>query len=440
MTATPDLGLPAAEDGPATQPPDGVLRNHDFVRLWAGETVSLFGTQVTQLALPLVAILTLNATVFQIGILNAAQYAPIVVVSLFAGVWLDRRRRRPVLVVTNLGRAVLTALIPLAYLLGWLSMPLIYVVVVLLGTLAVVFDVAVLSYLPGLVERQHLAEANGKVQVSYSLAAAAGPSLGGLLVGLLTAPYTLLVDTGSFLFSALMTSRIRKPEQAPAAPAERTSVWASIGEGLRSVFGSRLLRTLLSQSAAFNLFQNALITVFVVYAIRVLGLSPAKLGFVIGAGAVGAIAGAYFANRITRAVGLGRVMLATVLGNCLAPLLLLIPRGAGLGSLAVLAASQIVYGVGLVVYNVNTVTLRQVVTPNRLLARMNASYRLLLFGTIPLGALLGGALGEAYGLRAAMVVTALLLTTPLVWIAFGPVFRLREMPPAATADAPATAS
>lgn len=418
---------------------DGVLRNPDFVRLWVGETVSLIGTQVTQLALPLVAIITLSATVFEVGILNATRYAPVAVVSLFVGVWLDHRRRRPVLIATNLIRAVLTAVIPLAFVLGQLSMGLLYLVCALLGALTVVFDIGVLSYVPSLVDRRHLAEANGKIQVSYSLATAAGPGLGGLLVGLFTAPYVLLLDAGGFLFSAAMMRLIARPEQAPAAPTERTSVWASIGEGWRAVFGSRLLRSLLNQSAAFNLFLNALLTVFVVYAIRNLGLSPAQLGFVIAAGAVGAIVGAYFANRITAGLGLGRTMLACVLGNCLAPLLLLVPSDASIASLAVLVVSQAVSGVGLVVYNVNTVTLRQVVTPNRLLARMNASYRLILFGTVPLGALLGGALGQAYGLRTAMVIATLLMTTPLAWIVFGPVFRLQEMPPPAADDAPTPA-
>lgn len=431
MTASPNVGLPGAGGDAAAQRRDGVLRNRDFARLWVGETVSLIGSQVTLLALPLVAILTLSATVFEVGILNATRYAPVAVVSLFAGVWLDRRRRRPVLIASNLGRAVLTALIPLAFMLGLLSMELLYVVCTLLGVLTVLFDVGVLAYLPGLVDRRHLAEANGKIQISFSVAGAAGPGLAGLLVGLLTAPFVLLVDAVSFLFSAAMMQRIGAPEQPPPAPAARTSVWASIGEGWRAVFGSPLLRSLLNQSAAFNLFLNALLTVFVVYAIRDLGLSPAQLGFVIGAGAAGAVAGAYFANRITTAFGLGRTMLVSVLCNCLSPLLLLVPSDASLASLGLLVFAQVVGGVGLVVYNVNTVTLRQVVTPNRLLARMNASYRLILFGTVPLGALLGGALGDLLGLRPAMLVTVLLLLIPLAWIVSGPVFRLREMPPAA---------
>jgi MFS family permease len=201
---------------PAREARDGVLHNPDFVKLWVGETVSLIGSQVTQLALPLVAILTLSATVFEVGVLNASRYAPIAAVSLFAGVWLDRRRRRPVLIVTNLGRAVLTALIPIAYVLDLLSMELLYVICALLGALTVVFDVGVLSYLPGLVDRRHLGEANGKVQMSFSLSTAAGPGLGGLLIGLLTAPYVLLLDSVGFLFSATMMRWIGGPCSAAA--------------------------------------------------------------------------------------------------------------------------------------------------------------------------------------------------------------------------------
>jgi predicted MFS family arabinose efflux permease len=437
MSATPEEGLPEAET--AQRERDGVLHNRDFVKLWVGETVSLIGSQVTQLVLPIVAIVTLSASVFEVGVLNAARYAPIAVVSLFAGVWLDRRRRRPVLIATNLGRAMLAAAIPLAFALGVLSMELLYVVVALLGALSVVFDVGVLSYLPGLVDRRHLSEANGKVQISFSLSTAAGPGLGGLLVGLFSAPYVLLLDAIGFLFSASMMRWIAKPEQPPPAPAEHTSVWRAIGEGWQAVFSSRLLRSLLNQSAAFNLFWNAELTVLVVYAIRGLGLTPSQLGFVIAAGAAGAIVGAYFATRVTAALGLGRTMVLSVLCNCLSPLLVLVPSGASLASLGILTLAQLTLGVGLVLYNVNTVTLRQVVTPNRLLARMNASYRLVLFGTVPLGALLGGALGEAYGLHTAMVVTVLLMITPLAWLVSGPVFRLREMPPAAVDEAPEAA-
>jgi len=408
----------------------GVLANRDFVRLWVGETVSLTGTQITQLALPLVAILTLHATVFQVGLLNATRYAPVVVLSLVAGVWLDRRRRRPALIASDLACALFVGLIPVAYALGALSIWLLCGLALLAGAAQVVFDIGALAYLPGLVERPHLAEANSKMQISYSVAGIAGPSLAGLLVALLTAPGTLAVDAASYAFSAAMLMAIRRPEPAPAAETARASLRSSIAEGLRAVFGSRLLRTLLTQSCTFNFLYNALVTVFLVYAIRSLGLSPAQLGFVIGTGAVAALVGALVANRLTAAFGLGRTLAAVTLVACLSPLLILVPRGASPAALVTLGAFQAVYGASVIVFNIATVTLRQIVTPNHLLARMNGSYRMLLFGTGPLGALAGGALGAAVGLRPAMVATAVAMAVPLAWILFAPVYRLASMPEA----------
>ncbi len=405
-----------------------VLANRDFVRLWTGETVSLIGSQITQLALPLVAILTLHATVFQVGVLNATRYAPVMVFSLLAGVWLDQVRRRPVLVVGDLACAVFIGLIPLSSATGVLSIWLLCALAVLVGVGQVFFDIGSLAYLPGLVERRHLAAANSRMQISYSVAGIAGPSLAGLFVGLLTAPVTLTVDAVSYLFSMVMLLRIRKPEPRARTDTFQPSTVRSIAEGLRAVFGSPVLRALLWQSCMFNFGYNALITVFTVYAIRWLGLSAAALGFVLGAGAVAALAGALIANRVTTAVGLGRTLLITTLGACWWPPLLLLAHDASPVSLVVLAISQAVNGVSVVIYNVTTVTLRQIVTPDKLLARMNGSYRMLLFGTGPLGALTGGALGGALGLRPALVVTAIVLATPTVWILFSPVFRLKEMP------------
>jgi MFS family permease len=417
--------------GEAGTPPgraSTVLSNRDFVKLWTGETASLIGTQVTQLALPLVAILTLHASVFQVGILNAMRYAPVIVFSLLAGVWLDGRRRKSTLVVSDLACALLIGLIPLASVLGVLSIWLLCVTAFLVGVPQVFFDIGSLSYLPSLVERRHLAEANSKMQISYSVAGIAGPSLAGLLVGILTAPIALVVDAVSYLFSLVLLLTIRRPEPSPQTDTDRHSVVSSVAEGLRAVFGSRVLQSLLLQSCTFNFSYNALITVFVVYAIRRLGLSSSELGFVIGAGAAAALVGAVFANRITTAFGLGHTLVVTTLGACLSPLLLLIPHGSSPTALLILGASQAVYSVNVVVFNITTVTLRQIMTPNRLLARMNGSYRMLLFGAGPLGAITGGALGSALGLRPALVITAIALTTPAIWILFSPVFRLKKMP------------
>ncbi len=414
--------------GAPAETADGVLANRDFVKLWAGETVSLIGTQVTQFAMPLVAILTLNATVFEVGVLNALRFVPVILLSLFAGVWLDRRRRRPVLIACALGSAVLIGLVPLSSAMGWLSIGLLCVVTTLVGVLNMVFDVGALSYVPNLVERRHLSESNGKLQASGAVAGIAGPGLAGLLIGLITAPITLSVDAVSYLFSAVGLISIRKPEPAPEAPAERPSIRRSIAEGLRAVYGSRLLRTLLTQSATFNLVFGAFFVLFVVYAVRVLGLSPFKLGIVLGAVAVGGLAGALLATRVRNAIGLGRSMAVTTICVSASLPVVLIPRGAGLLSMVILVAAHLVYGCSVAMFNVNAITLRQVVTPRRLLARMNATYRMLLFGSAPFGSITGGLLGSAVGLRSALVISLIAMSSPVLWIFFSPVFRLKEIP------------
>ena len=426
----PDQVVTAArgDDGATGQSGGGVLANPDFLKLWAGETVSLIGTQVTQFAMPLVAILTLRATVLQVGVLNALRFVPVIVVALFAGVWLDRRRRRPVLIACSLSNAVLIGLVPIASVTGLLSIGLLYVVTALAGTLSVIFDVGALSYVPFLVERRHLPESNSKLQASFAVAGIAGPGLAGLLIGVLTAPITLSVDAASYLFSALGLISIARPEPDPEILTERPSIRRQIAEGFRAVYGTRLLRALLTQSAALNVGFGAVSTVFTVYAVRVLGLSPVKLGIVIAGLAVGALLGALSATRIRAALGLGRAMAVSIIGVSASPLLLLIPRNAGPAAIAVLFAGWLGHGCGISVWNVNTITLRQALTPMRLLARMNATYRMLLFGALPVGALAVGLLGNAVGLRSALVVSVIALTTPVLWMFFAPVFRLTQMP------------
>jgi MFS family permease len=427
--------------GPAPAPADpprepGVMHNRDFVKLWAGQTVSLTGTQITQFTLPLIAVLTLHAGVFQVGLLNASRFAPVVVVSLFAGVWLDRRRRRPILIACSLTNGVLIGLIPLSSVLGVLSINLLYGVTILVGAVSVVFDVGVMSYVPSLVERRHIAPTNSRIQTSTSLAMIVGPGLAGLLVGLLTAPITLSADAVSYLCSAAGLLSIRKPEQAPEQPAERPTVRRSIAEGLHAVYDSRVLRSLLAQTATFNLFQNAFITILVVYAVKVLLLSPFKLGVVLGSIAVGGLLGAMLANRIRGRAGLGRTMAAGMILASLCPLLLLVPSSGSPASMGLLAATMFLCGFGVLMFNVNTISLRQIVTPNRLLGRMNASYRLVIVGTAPLGAVLGGLLGQSLGLRPAFVIAVALMTTPLLYVPFSPVFRLKQMPTGPLEDLP----
>jgi len=417
---------PAADGAGDTIP--GVLANRDFLKLWAGETVSLIGTQVTQFTMPLVALLTLNATVLEVGVLNALRFVPVLAVSLFAGVWLDRRRRRPVLVGCALGNALLIGLVPVTSVLGGLSIGLLYAVVALAGTLSVIFDVGALSYVPFLVERRHLAESNSKLQASFAFAGIAGPGLAGLLIGLITAPVTLSVDAVSYLFSAAGLITIRKPELVPGPDAKKLSVRRQIAEGFAAVYGTPLLRTLLTQSAVLNVGFGAVSTVFTVYAVRHLGLSPFELGLTVAGLAAGALFGALLATRIRQRLGLGRTLAMAITAVSVSPLLLLVPRGAGALAVLILFAGWLGHGWGISIWNVNTITLRQALTPMNVLARMNATYRMLLFGALPVGALAGGALGRAVGLPTAMTIAVLVLLSPVIWMAFSPVFRLTEMP------------
>ena len=230
----------------------------------------------------------------------------------------------------------------------------------------------------------------------------------------------------------------REPAPAP----QHQSVFSSIAEGVRAVFGSAVLRGLLIQSGTFNLFQSGLITVLVVYAIKDLLLTPFQLGVVLGAIAVGGVFGSMSANRIREAIGLGRTMAAGITAGTLCPLFLLIPRGSSTASMVILSTVEFVYGFGVLMFNVNATTLRQSVTPDRLLGRVNASYRLVVLGALPIGATLSGFLGQVVGLRSAMVIITVLITTPILWVAFSPAYRLKTMPteplPELTADSIAT--
>jgi len=422
----------AAEHGQARR---GVLRNADFARLWAGESVSLIGTQVTQFAMPLVAVLSLRATVTEVGVLNALRFVPVLLLSLLAGVWLDRRRRRPVLIGCALGNAVVVGLVPASSAAGFLSIGLLYAVVTVTGLLSMTFDVGALSYVPSLVGREHLPEANGRIQASTAFAGVAGPGLAGLLVGLITAPITLTVDAVSYLFSAAGLISIRSREPAPEAPPGPVSVRHSIAEGLGVIWETSLLRALLTQGAALNLFFGGYTTLFVVYAIRVVHLSPFQLGVVVAAQAAGALAGAMTAGRVRAALGLGRTMTVNTVFVSVALLALLIPRHASVPAMIIFVAAELVYGWNIAVYNVNSITVRQLVTPPQLLARMNASYRMVLFGVAPLGMSLGGVLGGAVGLRTALVISLVLMASPLLWL-LSPVLRRAQMPEGPPAQDP----
>jgi MFS family permease len=415
----------------AAEPRRSLWRHGDFMKLWTAETISQLGSQVTLLALPLVAITVLDASAFQVGLLGTVEFAPFVLVGLPAGVWVDRLRRRPVLIAGDLGRAAALLSIPVAYQLDALTIGQLYAVGFVTGVLTVFFDVAYQSYLPALVEPDQLLEGNSKLEISRSGAQIAGPGLAGGLIDLVTAPVAVLADALSFALSAAFVGAIRRGEAAPQrAPAHerRGSMRREMAEGLRYVLGHRLLRPIAACTATANLFNAVVYAVVILYMVRQLGLRPAAIGLVFAAGNVGFLAGAIVSGRLAARTGIGR---AIVVGEAVGALgALAIPLAPRQAAVPLLVAGMAVSTFGGTVYNVNQVSLRQAITPARLHGRMNATMRFMVWGTLPLGSLLGGALGTAIGLRPTLWVGAAGGLVAVLPVALSPVRSL-----AAIADA-----
>lgn len=419
----------ARGDEEAPRPP--VWRQGDFRRLWGGQTLSLFGSEVTEFALPMVAIVTLSATTSEVGILRAAQFAPFLLLSLFAGVLVDRTRRRPIMAMANVSRAVLIGAVPMAAWMGVLSPQPLWVIAFLFGLATMMFDTAYLSYLPSLLHRDELVEGNSRLAMSASTAEASGPGIGGVLVEAVTAPFALAVNAVAYAGSAISIVRIRRaeppPEQEPGEQFSLSVMGREIKDGLRTVFSSPYLRALVGEGATFNFFEQVFVVVFMVHAVRVMEISPALLGIIIAMGAVGALLGAATAPRAARRFGLGPALTTSMAVGNAAPLLVLLAEDASPGSIAILLLSFAVKGYGVGLSNVHTVTVRQTVTPHRLLGRMNASYRVVTFGALPLGAAIGGALGQFVGQRPTIAIAALGLTSATLWVALSPIRTTRSV-------------
>lgn len=403
-------------------------RHPAFLRLWTASAISDIGSQVSALALPLIAALMLDATAWQMGLLSAAESAPTLLVGLFAGVWVDRRRRRSVMIAADLGRAALLLIVPLASVLGMLRIDLLYAVALAAGALTVLFDVSHLSYLPSLVDRDRLVEGNSKLEVTASIAQVVGPAAGGVLVKLIGAPLAVLVDAVSYVASALLLLAIRVAEPPPATPAARAGIAAAIGEGLRAVLTHPLLRVLAGCSATTNLFGRMFLAVYVLYMARDLGLSAVGVGAVFATGGLGSFAGALVAGPATRRFGPGPTMIGAQLvfglTGLLVPLAVLVPRGA----IAMVVAAEFTQWMSVIVYYVNAVSVRQALTPDRLRGRVNATMRFIAGGMLPIGALIGGVLGTILGLPATLVVAEFGMLLAVLWLYLSPIRTLRALP------------
>jgi MFS family permease len=409
--------------------PTGALWRHpDFLKMWTGQTISQFGSSISQLALPIIAIRILDASAFAVAALGTVEFVPFLLFTLPAGVWVDRLRRRSVLIVGDVGRALLLATVPIAYFADALTLGQLYVVGFLTGVLTVFFDVAYQSYLPALVEREHLIEGNSKLEVTRSAGQLAGPPVAGGLIQLLTAPYAVVCDAVSFVVSGAFLVAIRKAE-APVEKQEdgrRPGMRKELWEGLRYVVKHPYLRPQAISTGVSNFFSSVAFSILIVFAVRTLHMSNGLIGVVFGLGSIGWLTGAMVAGPVKRWLGVGG---ATILGAALSgPATLITALTPVSFPVPFLVAGAILGGWGAVVYNITQVSLRQAITPERMQGRMNSVMRFLVWGPIPLGSLAGGAIATSFGLRTALLVGAIGGFTSAIPIVLSPIRKLKDFP------------
>ncbi len=397
----------------------------EFNKLWVGQTVSEFGSRITRAGIPLIAVITLSATPAEMGILTAVASIPVLLFGLFVGVWVDRLRRRPIMIVVDAARMALLLTLPAAALTGHLSIGLLYVVVAVLGVLGLVFETAYHAYLPSLVEREHVVEGNSRLSTSESLAEIGGPAIAGVLIQVISAPLAIIFDALTFLFSATSFTLIRKPEPAPEPRGDGHSVWREIAEGVRLIAHDPVLRTLALAWGLRSFFGSFYGTLYDLYGIRDLGLTPGILGVLIAGGGVGALIGALLSNRLYKRFGLGRTLIAAFLLNGVVGLLTPLAGGSVALISAMLITAQIVGDGAMIVYWINALSLQQIIVPDHLLGRTNASFGFLAQGIAPLGALIAGALATGLGARATLLIAALGVLATAVWLSRSPVRGLK---------------
>jgi predicted MFS family arabinose efflux permease len=406
----------------------GLWQRPDFMKLWIGQTISAFGSRISRDAIPLTAFLVLGAPTSDLGLLVAISSLPVLMFGLLVGAWVDRLRRRPLLIAADISRMLLLLSIPFAALTGTLSMPLLFVVAALASTFNLLFDVAYRSVLPSLVSTENVLEGNTKLSTTEALAEIGGPTLAGLLIQLISAPFAVFFDAVSFLFSALSVAMIRAPEPPPAPRDERQSLWCEVQEGLHAVIHHPILRAFAIGMAARSFFGAFYGTLYGFYVIKELGLTPVVLGVLVSAGGIGSLVGALFAGRIPRRFGLGRSLSGALLIGSVIGLLTPFAGGPALLAAGMLMIAQLVGDAAMDLYLINELSLRQVLVPERVLGRVNASMGFLAEGVAPLGALIGGLLGAAIGARATLLIASTGFLVMAIWIAFSPIRRLEAHP------------
>jgi MFS family permease len=405
----------------------GLWRNTFFMRLWVGQTISVFGSMVGGFALPFVALLLLNATPFQVALLGMMAFIPGFLVSLFAGILVDRFPRKPVMIWSDLGRFVALSSIPIAAMLGGLSMAQLYVVAFANGALGTFFDIAYHAYLPSLITQEELTEGNAKLTASASVAETAGFGLAGWLVQAFTAPIAILLDAISFLISAISIGSIRKPEPILERSETPSDIWLEARQGFAAIAQQPIVRTLIGSGVVLALFSRMFGSMIIVFTTRELGLSPGIQGMIFAVGGVTSLLGALAAEPLTRRFGLG---ITLVISTCVLGLGMIAPAfavGAGITSIALLILNQLLTDPAWTIHNINELTLRQSLIPNDVLGRVNGSLRFLEFGANMVGLFLGGILGEVFGPRITLMIGAMGGFVAAAWLLTSPIWRWRNL-------------
>ena len=431
MTTQPP-GPPSSAAGETDQPQPpprrwaGLFHHHDFRQLWIGDTISQFGTQLTILALPVLAVQVLDASEFEMGLLGTFEFLAFLVIGLPAGAWVDRWRKKRVLVAGDIVRALALASLPLAWVLDVLTFPQMLAVALVIGICTVFFDVAYQSYLPDIVDQEHIGEGNAKLQASQSVAMIGGPAIAGGLIKVMGAPLTIALDALSFLGSAFFVRRISHVESPPPREDRRPLV-VEIREGLSFVLNNPLLWRITATTGIGNLFNNMTGVMLVLFCIRDLDLTPGHIGLAMGLGAGGGLLGALLTPRINRIVGEGRSIPLTALfwipAGVMMPL-----AGTVIPPMVALTVSSLLVSFAVVVYNVTQVSFRQRLCPRPLLGRMNASIRFLVWGVMPIGGLLGGLLGQALGARQVFWIGAFGAIVATLPVLISPLLGMRDLP------------
>jgi MFS family permease len=405
-----------------------LLREEQFRRFWIGQTISVFGDQITLLALPVVAVLILHADPTQMGLLTAIGLLPHLLFSLPAGVWLDRvQGRRRLMILCDIGRAVAIASIPVAFALGYRSLDLLFAIAFIVGTLAVVFDISWNTVFVAVARRDQFVAANALLNGSRSLSSVGGPALAGILIQVLTAPVALLADALSFLGSALFLGRINVKE--PEIEHDPGSIRTQLMAGLSFIGRDPIMRPSVLAAATLNLFNFCFQALFILYATTYLGVEPGVLGLALGAGAVGSVIGAVMASRVARAIGFGA---SFVLGLIVFPgSLFLVPLAGVLPAsliLPLLFLSEFGAGFGVMILDINAGAMLQARTPDRIRGRAMGAFRFINMGIRPIGATIGGILGGILGVQETLFIVIAAQLTGVLWLIGSPVLALREMP------------